>query len=133
MSVSAAATVAEAAAAPVFGDWGKKQKPQHHPPVLPSCLASDPHHSPLLSPGERLHVLDLDNDGIITKSCCSLTLPLPCLPALTCAHQRTPPGERLHVLDLDNDGLITEQELTDALTFLKANLDDQDLKALLEK
>lgn len=42
-------------------------------------------------------------------------------------------GERLHVLDLDNDGLITEQELTDALTFLKANLDDQDLKALLEK
>jgi Ca2+-binding EF-hand superfamily protein len=43
-----------------------------------------------------------------------------------------PAGERLHVLDLDNDGLITQKELSDALTFLKANLDDQDLKALLE-
>jgi Ca2+-binding EF-hand superfamily protein len=42
-------------------------------------------------------------------------------------------GERLHVLDLDNDGLITEKELSDALQFLKANLDDEDLKALLEK
>lgn len=43
------------------------------------------------------------------------------------------PGERLHVLDLDNDGLITANELQDALQFLKANLDEQDLKALLEQ
>ena len=44
----------------------------------------------------------------------------------------SPAGERLHVLDLDNDGLITEKELSDALVFLKANLDEQDLKALLQ-
>lgn len=42
-------------------------------------------------------------------------------------------GERLHVLDMDNDGLITAKELTDALQFLKANLDEQDLNALLER
>lgn len=36
------------------------------------------------------------------------------------------------MLDLDNDGLITEQELSEALQFLKANLDEQDLKALLQ-
>lgn len=59
-------------------------------------------------------------------------VPLPCLSA-SASHSKYTPGERLHVLDLDNDGLITEKELTDALTFLKANLDDQDLKALLEK
>jgi len=43
------------------------------------------------------------------------------------------PGERLHVLDLDNDGLISQKELTEALRFLKANLDDQDLVALLDR
>jgi len=37
------------------------------------------------------------------------------------------------VLDMDNDGLITAKELTDALQFLKANLDEQDLNALLER
>jgi hypothetical protein len=44
-----------------------------------------------------------------------------------------PPGERLHVLDLDNDGLISAAELTDALRFLRANLDEQDLVALLDR
>lgn len=34
---------------------------------------------------------------------------------------------------MDNDGLITTKELTDALQFLKANLDEQDLNALLER
>jgi hypothetical protein len=59
--------------------------------------------------------------------CCALPCcALPCC-AVLCA------GERLHVLDLDNDGLITEKELSDALQFLKANLDDEDLKALLDK
>lgn len=42
-------------------------------------------------------------------------------------------GESLHVLDLDNDGLISASELTDALRFLKANLDEQDLLALLDR
>lgn len=36
-------------------------------------------------------------------------------------------------MDLDNDGLITPQELQDALRFLKSNLDDGDLMALLER
>lgn len=42
-------------------------------------------------------------------------------------------GERLHVLDLDNDGLISAAELSDALRFLRANLDEQDLVALLDR
>lgn len=37
------------------------------------------------------------------------------------------------MLDLDNDGLITASELQDALQFLKANLDEQDLVALLDQ
>lgn len=37
------------------------------------------------------------------------------------------------MLDLDNDGLITPGELQDALRFLKSNLDDEDLLALLER
>jgi Ca2+-binding EF-hand superfamily protein len=39
----------------------------------------------------------------------------------------------MHVLDLDNDGLISAAELTDALRFLRANLDEQDLVALLDR
>lgn len=42
-------------------------------------------------------------------------------------------GEKLHVLDLDNDGLITPGELQDALRFLRSNLDEEDLMALLER
>jgi 4-diphosphocytidyl-2C-methyl-D-erythritol kinase len=39
----------------------------------------------------------------------------------------------MHVLDLDNDGLISAAELTDALRFLRANLDEEDLVALLDR
>ena len=42
-------------------------------------------------------------------------------------------GERLHVIDLDNDGLISRGELEAALRFLKANLDGDELRALLDK
>jgi len=42
-------------------------------------------------------------------------------------------GERLHVIDLDNDGLISESELQEALRFLKANLDEEELLLLLDR
>ncbi|KAI8468150.1 MAG: LETM1-domain-containing protein [Monoraphidium minutum] len=42
-------------------------------------------------------------------------------------------GERLHVIDLDNDGLISKSELTEALRFLRANLDEDELMALLDR
>ncbi|KIY93126.1 hypothetical protein MNEG_14838 [Monoraphidium neglectum] len=42
-------------------------------------------------------------------------------------------GERLHVIDLDNDGLISKGELQEALRFLKANLDDEELMSLLDR
>lgn len=78
-------------------------------------------------------------DPLVQPCCCAATLLLApkravrdengLLCVVLCCH---PAGERLHVLDLDNDGLITEKELSDALVFLKANLDEQDLKALLQ-
>jgi Ca2+-binding EF-hand superfamily protein len=42
-------------------------------------------------------------------------------------------GSSMHVIDLDNDGLISKDELARAMRFLKKNLDEEDLKALLER
>ena len=42
-------------------------------------------------------------------------------------------GSNMHVIDLDNDGLISRKELEQAMRFLKKNLDEEDLKALLER
>ncbi len=38
----------------------------------------------------------------------------------------------MHVLDLDNDGLISRDELGQALRFLRENLAEEDLMALLD-
>jgi LETM1 and EF-hand domain-containing protein 1, mitochondrial len=42
-------------------------------------------------------------------------------------------GEKMHVLDTDGDGVVTEGELRAALGFLRDNLGDGELRALLER
>lgn len=42
-------------------------------------------------------------------------------------------GQSMHMLDLDGDGLITKDELQTAMTFLKDQLGEDELRLLLER
>mmetsp|Transcript_17598 Transcript_17598/g.52868 ORF Transcript_17598/g.52868 Transcript_17598/m.52868 type:complete len:846 (+) Transcript_17598:182-2719(+) len=42
-------------------------------------------------------------------------------------------GESMHVLDMDNDGLISREELATAMSFLRSQLGEADLRHLLEQ
>jgi LETM1 and EF-hand domain-containing protein 1 len=41
-------------------------------------------------------------------------------------------GDRLRVLDLDNDGIVSQEELRSAMSFLRQQMGEEDLRSMLE-